>query len=624
MLRRLTPITTSLLLLATATATAAPGPRYASPTGTTSQNCDSPATACDITTAIVGNGGNNPVAGQEVIVEPGTYTLGATLAPTVSTNIHGVAGQPRPVIKASGFQALHPTGANALQISYVEFDTTNESGNDSINTRGATLDRLLIKGDSGGNLCQCYDGTLRDSVIIDTGSSGAAWGLNSNGGHATETLRNDTFIATQSSAYAMWMLQIGSPSQPTTIDAKNVIALNTAGGHDVYSYGPMATITMAYSDYSSASQANGGVVTNGGHNITAPPVFVDQAGGDFRERANSPTVDAGTDDTANDGSLDFAGGPRLAGAHTDIGAFEYLPPAVIAPAGGAPQSTVVTHAFAQPLSAKVTDVAGNPVSGVIVTFTAPGDPNATFAGGATTAHSTTGSGGIATSPPITAGTRAGIYAVTASAAGVNAGAILQLTNLAGRIASIGLAPSAKTIAAGVAQRYTVEGFDAYGNDAGPVTTGVALKIGPNGACIGFSCTALIPGIHTVTATLGAANATARLTVTQVPPRLGLTHTKLKIGRHSRKGMLAAICRAPRGEACTVTGTATVKLGKRRLALGSISGRLRSGAPGTLTLTITKARARALRGHALIVTATLTVVDLSGRRVVHVRFVLKLA
>src|SRR5262249_55193599 len=41
-------------------------------------------------------------------------------------------------------------------------------------------------------------------------------------------------------------------------------------------------------------------------------------------------------------------------------------------ADGSPQSTVVHTAFGTPLTAKVTDSAGNPVFGVTVTFTAPG------------------------------------------------------------------------------------------------------------------------------------------------------------------------------------------------------------------------------------------------------------
>jgi hypothetical protein len=79
---------------------------------------------------------------------------------------------------------------------------------------------------------------------------------------------------------------------------------------------PLATITAAG--------------TNG--NQTAPPAFVDATGGDFREVAGSPTIDAGLTEAAN-GPTALAGEPRSLGsclggpAATDIGAYEFVPTA---------------------------------------------------------------------------------------------------------------------------------------------------------------------------------------------------------------------------------------------------------------------------------------------------------
>src|SRR5260370_14445126 len=47
------------------------------------------------------------------------------------------------------------------------------------------------------------------------------------------------------------------------------------------------------------------------------------------------------------------------------------PPAILSVVSGTPQSTVLGAAFAVPLKVKLTDSAGNPWSGVTVTFTAP-------------------------------------------------------------------------------------------------------------------------------------------------------------------------------------------------------------------------------------------------------------
>src|SRR5436305_15342076 len=91
-------LTTSVLMLSAAsTALAAPPLRYASSTGKSTNDCTAPATACDMQTAINGNGGNQPVANQEVVVAPGTYNLTATLDPPTNLYVHGVFGQPRPV-----------------------------------------------------------------------------------------------------------------------------------------------------------------------------------------------------------------------------------------------------------------------------------------------------------------------------------------------------------------------------------------------------------------------------------------------------------------------------------------------------------------------------------------------
>src|SRR5207245_5574042 len=88
------------------------------------------------------------------------------------------------------------------------------------------------------------------------------------------------------------------------------------------------------------------------------------------------------------------------------------------------------------LQATVKDAFNNPVSGVTVTFAAPGSgASGTFAGGVNTA--TTNALGVATAPVFTAnGTVGGPYTVTASVSGVATPANFALTNLAGVAANI--------------------------------------------------------------------------------------------------------------------------------------------------------------------------------------------
>src|SRR5258708_17883565 len=105
-------------------------------------------------------------------------------------------------------------------------------------------------------------------------------------------------------------------------------------------------------------------------------------------------------------------------------------PSSIAATAGTPQSATINTAFATALQATVKDAANNPVSGVMVTFTAPASgASGTFAGGVNTA--TTNAQGVATAAVFTANSVAGgPYNVTASVAGVGTPASFSLTNLA--------------------------------------------------------------------------------------------------------------------------------------------------------------------------------------------------
>jgi hypothetical protein len=89
------------------------------------------------------------------------------------------------------------------------------------------------------------------------------------------------------------------------------------------------------------------------------------------------------------------------------------PAALISVVSGAPQQGFLGTAFPKPLVALVTDVNGNPVSGVTVTFVQQGGQSAfcTFAGGVNTA--VTNGSGLATSAVMTAGPTAGQYPVQA-------------------------------------------------------------------------------------------------------------------------------------------------------------------------------------------------------------------
>jgi adhesin/invasin len=132
-------------------------------------------------------------------------------------------------------------------------------------------------------------------------------------------------------------------------------------------------------------------------------------------------------------------------------------PASIAAVGGTPQSATISTAFANPLQVLVKDALNNPVSGVVVSFSAPSTgASATLSAGT----ATTNASGVA-SVTATANSLAGSYSVTASAAGT---ATFVLTNVAGGTGRIAfLQQPVSTTAGAIISAVTVKVTDSGGN-----------------------------------------------------------------------------------------------------------------------------------------------------------------
>jgi hypothetical protein len=150
----------------------------------------------------------------------------------------------------------------------------------------------------------------------------------------------------------------------------------------------------------------------------------------------SPAIDAGNNALIAL-PVDQRGGgfPRLVNTKVDIGAVEVS--YGISASAGTPQSSQINSVFTTALRALVTE-SGNPVRGIVVTFTAPGSgpgvATGTFQGGGSTAFDTTNANGVAVAPVFTANGIANdplTYQVIASAVNISSTASFSLTNTKG-------------------------------------------------------------------------------------------------------------------------------------------------------------------------------------------------
>ena len=192
-----------------------------------------------------------------------------------------------------------------------------------------------------------------------------------------------------------------------------------------------------------ASGSNTAIVGTNAQGVAAAPQFTaNRTAGDYTVAASSQY-----------GSVTFALNNTASGVPATIGA-----------TGAASESAAAGARYPQPLQATVTDVNGNPIEGVMVTFSLGSAPSgggggsgagaagATFDGGGMQATELTDASGTATSPFLTANGVAGGFSATAATAGVVEPASFALHNLAGKAPLItALAPAKQS--ATVSARY---------------------------------------------------------------------------------------------------------------------------------------------------------------------------
>src|SRR5450755_380023 len=191
-------------------------------------------------------------------------------------------------------------------------------------------------------------------------------------------------------------------------------------------------------------------------------------------------------------------------------------------AGTTPQSETVNTAFANALAVTVMNASGLPVSGVNVTFTAPGSgASGVFSNSTTTITIATNASGVASAPFTANATAGGPYTVTAAASGVTT-VNFSLTNTAAApntmTANAGTTPQSTTVstafanalavtvrdagsvpASGVNVTFTAPGSGASGVFSNSTTTITVVTNASGVAAAPFTANATAGGPYTVTA-----------------------------------------------------------------------------------------------------------------------------
>ena len=164
--------------------------------------------------------------------------------------------------------------------------------------------------------------------------------------------------------------------------------------------------------------------------------------------------------------------------------------ATITPLAPARQSATVGKRYSAPLAVRVLDGAGNPVSGVTVTFALGGggsgaaSPGASFDDGSAQASEQTNSEGVATSPHLNANGVAGSFTATAATAHITEPASFALDNKAAKpatVAAIAGAHGSATVDTHYRQRLKARVRDGNGSPVVGATVTFTLGATANGA-----------------------------------------------------------------------------------------------------------------------------------------------
>jgi hypothetical protein len=276
--------------------------------------------------------GSQSVASDIAVTDqPGTSNAGGAFVASGATLKHAT-------ITSAGPMKIGVTGQGGA----VE-DTTVNLSSASVGLNGAVrAERVAISGVNWGMLASNQPSFRLDQVLMRIRPGGI--GLYTAGTAATDaTVTADHLTIIGSGDATSQGVRSQATSKTTTHNAKVILrsSILRGFGHDMSraASNGAADIEVDHSDFDPATtlediQPGGsGALTDNGGNLNVDPQFASVT--DFHLPVGSPVVDQGAAALqAGESSTDLDGAARLTGAATDMGAFEYQPPAPSPPPSG--------------------------------------------------------------------------------------------------------------------------------------------------------------------------------------------------------------------------------------------------------------------------------------------------
>lgn len=323
---RLALATAAALCLAAPIAASAATTRYASPTGTGASPCPQ-AEPCSIDAAV--SIAEGLVAGDTVLLAPGTYHPAASLQVLPAITIAGEPGEPTPLIEATGSFGLYLQEGSLAQD--IRIDSPAGVTNGLIAEHGSVVERVESTGEAN-TACVFGDATARDSLCESVPALGGGTGIFAFiSAPVVLTQVTDLFNVTAIGG-SEGIVAAANEEATVEVNATNTIA--SGGVLDVAARSFATTapvvVTLSHSNLK-AIELEGGeasitLPTENG-NQKAEPVFVDEAAGDYREAESSPTRLAGDLGVVLPGETDLAGNSRTSNCAgtvgVDIGAYQF-------------------------------------------------------------------------------------------------------------------------------------------------------------------------------------------------------------------------------------------------------------------------------------------------------------